>query len=62
MQICDDPQGKHGQSFLKCYDAAREALNVAVSHKAISKSGDVTDRILDFLQLRFEAFKVSFSL
>lgn len=29
-----------------------------ISHEAISKTGDVTDGILDFLQLYFEAFKV----
>lgn len=62
LQIFSDPREKHSQPFLKCYDAAREALNLAVSHKTISKTGDVTDDILDFLQPHFEAFKVSFSL
>lgn len=61
LQSCSDPLKKRGHPFLKC-DVARDTLNAAVSHKTISKTGDVTDDILDFLQLHFEAFKVSFSL
>jgi len=62
LQSSSDPQERHDQPSLKCCDVVKEALNVAVSHKTINKTGDVIDDILDFLQLHFKAFKVSFSL
>lgn len=52
---------KAWSTFLKRCSVTRTALNVAVSHKTISKTGVVTN-ILDFLQLHFKAFRVSFSL
>lgn len=59
-QSCSDPLERHGH--LSKVLVTRAALNVAVSHKSISKTGVVTDNILDFLQLHFKAFRVSFSL